>query len=337
MSSRSVLGFIYTLQGLQSLGCDISTVKSRFGIDIDRLSPEAEIERSLELTIYDALKPQEVDPLAGIKIGRTVSLAGYGPFTMLLMTCENAWHGFRTGVEFQSLTYLYGHLSLELGESTTLLALDPVPLPKGCARFVWDRDFSGTFQLIRDMQTHTGLIGEPVALSFPYPKPKQVSYYQKRFDCALRFDAKRFSIELNNKDMSRPFPGYNATAHALYRNQCLELLSKRQQEQDNLAGKVVDHLRLFVDRYPNAEEVAMTFGMAERTFRRGLQQEQTSFRKLLDQVKLETAQRLLKDRSLSVEQVADKLGYAESAAFIRAFQRWTGKSPSAYRQQDASS
>ncbi|MDQ8037618.1 MAG: helix-turn-helix domain-containing protein, partial [Pedobacter sp.] len=71
----------------------------------------------------------------------------------------------------------------------------------------------------------------------------------------------------------------------------------------------------------------------ERSLRRQLSQQGHSFRALLDEVKQQKAEALLQDRRLSVEAIAQQLGYAESAAFIHAFQRWTGSTPAAFRNR----
>ena len=62
MSTRSVLGFVYTLQGLKALGVSVAPVLARYSIDLDRLSPDAEIDRSLELRIFSDIVPTLADP-----------------------------------------------------------------------------------------------------------------------------------------------------------------------------------------------------------------------------------------------------------------------------------
>jgi AraC-like DNA-binding protein len=65
--------------------------------------------------------------------------------------------------------------------------------------------------------------------------------------------------------------------------------------------------------------------------RRQLHAEGTSFRRLVRQVREQLACRYLRERELTVEEVARLLGYAETAPFSRAFRSWTGQSPSDFR------
>ena len=94
---------------------------------------------------------------------------------------------------------------------------------------------------------------------------------------------------------------------------------------------MLTHLGLFSGSYPNAEAVAQSLGLSERTLRRQLSDEGHNFRDLLAQARYAKAQHLLKHTTLSTEAIAQQLGYAESAAFIHAFQRWAGMTPSAFR------
>ena len=81
---------------------------------------------------------------------------------------------------------------------------------------------------------------------------------------------------------------------------------------------------------PSQAWVARRLGMSERSLKRRLQERQTSFRELREAQLLERSRMLLRD-GLSVESVAEVLGFSEARAFRRAYKRWTGQSPSAFR------
>jgi AraC-like DNA-binding protein len=77
--------------------------------------------------------------------------------------------------------------------------------------------------------------------------------------------------------------------------------------------------------------VAKQIGMSQRTLARRLAEEGCSFSELLSKVRRALADRYLMNPSLSISEIAWLLGYAEVSTFTRAFQRWTGASPSATR------
>ena len=78
---------------------------------------------------------------------------------------------------------------------------------------------------------------------------------------------------------------------------------------------------------PSMGQVARELAVAERTLHRQLAAEHTSFRALVDEVRETLAVELL-GNNLTVEEVARRLGYSETAAFTHAFKRWRGHPPS---------
>jgi AraC-like DNA-binding protein len=82
---------------------------------------------------------------------------------------------------------------------------------------------------------------------------------------------------------------------------------------------------------PSLAEVASMLHLSPRTLRRRLAEEGTSYRTLLDEVRGQLAEELLLNEQLTVEEVAQRLGYAETSSFTHAFRRWTGQGPRALR------
>lgn len=79
------------------------------------------------------------------------------------------------------------------------------------------------------------------------------------------------------------------------------------------------------------DRVARDLGLSRQTLYRRLRQEGVTFDQLLDRLRRRLALRMLGQEGLSVKDAAYRLGFADPAAFSRAFKRWTGESPRAYR------
>ena len=325
------------LQGFRALGEDVGPVLAQFGMDLDSIDPSAEIDRGLEMRILTEAAMQIRDPLAGLRVGQHFTLAGYGPFVMLLMTCDNTYQAFQVGIRYQDLTFLFGRLSFEPGDSSSALVLTPPPLPAVVRRVRIDGEVSGTVKLLRDMQAGLGTNIGPQRIEMPYPVPLEVAAYEEHFGCPVGFSSDKARIWIPNEYLAIRMPTADPVAHRMYRGQCDALLQSRSQSSDGLAERVRAHLSLFSDSFPVAHEVAAALGISERTLRRQLDVDETSFRQLLDEVRADKARRLLGGGGVSVDVVARQLGYAEPASFIRAFQRWTGTTPAAYRRAVAAS
>ncbi len=77
-------------------------------------------------------------------------------------------------------------------------------------------------------------------------------------------------------------------------------------------------------------DILEKIGISERSLQRKLESEGTNFRELVDKIRCEKAIQLIKNPSLSLENIANHLGYTNTKNFSRAFKRWTGKSPRRY-------
>ena len=78
--------------------------------------------------------------------------------------------------------------------------------------------------------------------------------------------------------------------------------------------------------------VAVEMNTSERSLRRHLEEAGTSFRDLVQEQRLLRAQSLLRAGRIPVAETAARLGYADAAAFCRAFRDWTGTSPMQFAQ-----
>jgi AraC-like DNA-binding protein len=114
-----------------------------------------------------------------------------------------------------------------------------------------------------------------------------------------------------------------------------DLFTREAQLEPQVAAMLTAAVRQALP-VPTQAEVAETLGMALSTFRRHLANQNTSFRAIRDRCLRESSHVLLGQEGYSVERVAQRLGYRDADTFRRAFRRWTGTSPQAYRISNAS-
>jgi AraC-like DNA-binding protein len=100
----------------------------------------------------------------------------------------------------------------------------------------------------------------------------------------------------------------------------------------SLAERVAALVAASLPGCTDVEEVARAMHMSARTLQRRLEQEQTRFGEVLDGARLGVARRLLADRSLTMADVASRVGFSDVATFSRAFKRWTGQPPGQWRR-----
>jgi AraC-like DNA-binding protein len=335
MASHSILGLTYIFNSLRKQGVDVSPLLQRYGLDLEHLAPDARIDRSLELRLICELAEELNQPSVGLSIGNGVGFAGYGPLSLLLLTCDTAQEVLYCGIRYQQLTYLFSEVSFQPGERVSALTLASLPLAEPARRMLIDMQMAGTYKLILDVQASLNMDLYAIQVDLPYPKPAEAQLYEQFYGCPVHFDASIARFWMRNEHLQLRLPSGDRSANALYRRQCDQLLLGLQQEQasGNSADQVRAHLSLFTAGFPTACEVAAALGFSERTLRHQLRSQGTSFRRILEELRFARARQLLESSQLSVEAIAGQLGYAESAAFIHAFQRWSGSTPALYRRQ----
>jgi AraC-like DNA-binding protein len=128
----------------------------------------------------------------------------------------------------------------------------------------------------------------------------------------------------------QPMPHANAAMHAFFVRHADAMLARLPPTaglRDRVRAFVADHLP---DGRATLTSAARDAGMSARTLQRRLHAEGTSFEALVEAVRRARALAFL-DAHVSIGEVAYLLGYAEPSVFHRAFKRWTGTSPEAWR------
>jgi AraC-like DNA-binding protein len=116
----------------------------------------------------------------------------------------------------------------------------------------------------------------------------------------------------------------------------IEAQCEREMKLLGLGGDILGRVRLLLaegGKYPGLEALSSQLFMSSRTLKRRLREHGFSFQQLLDEARRRDSIRLLEETNLSVEEIASRVGYTAHGNFIRAFRRWTGKTPAAYRSQ----
>ncbi len=82
-------------------------------------------------------------------------------------------------------------------------------------------------------------------------------------------------------------------------------------------------------------ELTRQLNMSGATFQRRLKQEGTSYQQLKNEIRRDTAIELLSKTELSLQDISERLNFHDPSAFHRAFKKWTGLNPGAYRQNQS--
>jgi AraC-like DNA-binding protein len=155
--------------------------------------------------------------------------------------------------------------------------------------------------------------------------------YERIFPAPQRFGMNRTAVWFDAGEMERPL-----------RRGADELEAFLRATPDNIivsglvptgtAARIQTMLRLAAPAWPDLPEVAHQLGMSISSLQRHLAHEHTSFRQVKDGLRRDMALFALRTRDVPLAVLADELGFADNAAFQRAFKSWTGIAPGRFRQ-----
>ncbi|CAM5662570.1 transcriptional regulator [Streptomyces avidinii] len=180
------------------------------------------------------------------------------------------------------------------------------------------------------------LVGRRIPLAyaaFRYPPPAHREEYETLFDCPVRFGEDRTGAVFDAHWLTAPLVRDEPALDAMLRRAPFDLLSRPEYGTtvaEQVRRTLTQRLRTS-PRLPALGEVAARLAVSPATLRRRLQQEGTSFQQLKDHVRRDAAIAGLAESGEPIAELAARLGFSEDTAFHRAFRRWTGTTPGAYR------
>ncbi len=175
----------------------------------------------------------------------------------------------------------------------------------------------------------------PVVVRFSHGAPNDVSAHEKFFGCPVLFEQKDIAMVFRQEDLALPLPKADPQLGAFLREMANQALSARVVGEPSVLDKiraiVAEELQKGV---PALEIVAQRLAMSDRTLRRRLEENGTSFRAVLDDTRADLARKYVRDKRLPLSEVAFMLGFSEPSTFHRAFKRWTKTTPSLWRARE---
>ncbi len=234
--------------------------------------------------------------------------------------------------------FLVAHVALTFTPFQVLMSEDATSLV-ACYRDRRDLAACRSYYLLRDLAFVRNLCREAdpehgsqliSAMDIALEEPAHAALIRDFFGWPLRFGASETLIRADKTRLMQPLRLANAMTLAVMQRQCHELLQARQ---DNWRQRVEAQLAVMAPPGDLAA-IAAALCCSERTLRRHLQQEGCSFQEVQMAWQQQRAIHFLRHSRLSVESIAHRLGYSETAAFAHAFKRWMGMTPSQFRHQD---
>jgi AraC-like DNA-binding protein len=171
----------------------------------------------------------------------------------------------------------------------------------------------------------------PVRVGLPVPRPETDPVRERLYGVALVYDFPCAEIAIDAHTWRSPASRADPYLYATLERMAIQL-QLQQPGDPPLEAALRARLRIALAQ-GRAEpgRMAASLGVSERTLQRRLAETGRSFTGVMDDFRRNESARLLCDRKLHLVEIAARLGYAEQTSFTRAFRRWTGTTPAAWR------
>jgi AraC-like DNA-binding protein len=318
---------------LRELGFDPQVLFAEAGFDPGLLrDPEATIPYRRTAALLAHCVERTGRPDLMLLVAQRCDFSVLGIVSLLARHSPDIGTAWRTTIERLHLHDRGAVASLEIGGAFAMLGYS-----------IYERDVEGSDQVHllamgiaqRLMQGLCGGQWHATEVQLPVRRPRSEAPFRRFFGAPLRFNAERAALVFPAEALGRPIPG--ADPAVLKAVAALAEALEREDSRD-IGPSVRRALRsMLVAGHASEEGVAMAFSMHRRTLNRRLQGEGTTFRRLLEETRFDVARQLLRDTDAAVDQIASGLGYSGATAFGRAFKRWSGLAPQAWRHNGTAS
>jgi AraC-like DNA-binding protein len=326
ITAQIVLRFVAAAEGTEAP----EALLARVGVSPD-VDPTTALRQMVDLdAYYDLLERAAGADDHGLPFRYAASLRpeDFGALGLALETARNVRGALERLARY--VLVISDSLEYELrdGGAQGALLMRGRPHHRRGARLANEAAFAAVTSLVRQI---TGASVVPASVSLRHPRPASIAPHRSFFGCPLRFGAPENALA---------FDGGTLATETRLSDEGLSafLLARLEEERERLAGRSLEArvhravIHSLCDGPPSRAQIARRLGMSERTLQRRLAQGGLSFRAVAARARREVAESLLSHPDHTLAEVAFLTGFSEQSAFQRAFKRWSGQTPLAFRR-----
>ncbi|HEX6240347.1 MAG TPA: AraC family transcriptional regulator, partial [Polyangiales bacterium] len=309
---------------------DAGHVHGGAGIDPAQLeAPEARVTLESVYRVVELVLDHVQNPALGLHWAERLGEGTFVPLSHLLVHAASLRQAMACLAQFgRLLADVPGYRLLEQDDEFTLEA---VLIPGQSLRFrrlQAELTVGGFFRLIRYFDPRAR-----ARLCFAHAAPDYHAEYTRVFGQAVEFDQPFTGLTLDRAVLDAAAPHKDADVHAV-----LQTVAERRLSRLTHRLPYAVRLREYLVRegwrqHSDMEQAARALGLSVRSLRRKLAAEQASYSEIADEALATVAKEFLHDPRRTIQETAYELGFSDASTFHRAFKRWTGTTPSAYREE----
>ena len=317
------------LAGVRRLNIDLNVILNRAGIDAELLNqPRARVSPDQYTRLAQTLWLVSQDEHLGF--GRSPRRLGtFATMCRLIIHAGTLGKALERGSQFYRLFGDEWSMSIARDAHDARLGLQ-IPVDRDPDHFITESMLMVWHGLA------SWLIERRIPLErvqFAYPEPAHVQEYDALFFSPIvRFDQSRTEITFAADYLDLPIRQTEASLDEFLKTAPAQLLVKFKNSS-SLTSRIREVLKTHIgEEMPTLNDVAARLYLSPQTLRRRLAAEGKSYQTVKDNLRRDAAIHLLLRPELTLEDVAQQVGFSETSTFHRAFKKWTGVTPGLYRQ-----
>ncbi len=186
--------------------------------------------------------------------------------------------------------------------------------------------------LLAMCQANAGDNFHPSSIALTHEEPDDSSEFYTLFRCPIHFAAKENRFNLSLTDADNKLVSANPKLSQISDHLIIDALAKLDTRNFVAQVSAEIYKQLSSGNMTDAT-IASALNVSQRSLQRKLQQEGTTYKQILNELRCDLAKKYIQDSHQQLIEVAFMLGYSEYSSFSRAFKNWTGLSPKDYRTQ----
>ncbi|MDX1457192.1 MAG: AraC family transcriptional regulator [Marinobacter sp.] len=328
----TMLGLTALMKELEAQGVDPNVLLAGTGLPSSTINdPDTRISHQQKVQIFRNMHQSMREPDSGLRAGQRQRISDFGIYGYAVISSSTFGDAVEFGIRhvrllgpvFDKSFHIEGGEGVFRGQQ--LMALGNL-LPLASEFWLSSIQALGYWILEKPMPS--------ISLRLPYPAPDYWRRYEEIFRCPVTFGCDVMEWRFDARILDVSCPNANPITAAVTADLCRQLLANLPEESE-----LVERIRLAClnqrGKFPSADAFADQIGISTRTLHRQLASDNKTYQGVLDEIRCTLAKQFLDQPDLPVETVAAQVGFSEASNFRKAFRRWTGQTPSEYRDSMA--
>lgn len=310
---------------------DAGAIAEDHGLSLSTLDrADARAPQQAYNALFEALAARAADPDFGLHFAEALDLDAFDVVGHLAAKSATLGEALDRVARYSRIVHDGGRFEIDSNGARALVFPGCRGLIHQVPRQVAEFSAASVITLAR---VATGAPIVPVAVELRHPRPSRITEHRRVLQVEPSFGAAENVIVLDRAALDLKIVSQERAVAAYLDAYARDALTRLPPEEEDLASKVQ---RLVVTELArgdtSATRIGKLLGMHPRTMQRRLAELDTSLAALVDEARASLARRYLADDRLAVGEIAFLLGFSDPSNFHRAFRRWTGVTPAAFRE-----